>query len=308
MRGWEAMRMGPGSESSALKLSILVTALTGVAGIAAGFMIGSRAITFDGMYSFVDVILTFGALAVSKLLIQEPNRRFQFGYWHLEPLVGAVESAILATVCVYAAINAVQGLTSGGHAVSYGFGLIWAGVMSVSGMAMAIYMGRLARAQGSILLAVDARGWTMSGSLSLALLAAYGIAVALDGSAYSHWVPYVDPAVLLCMSLALLPIPLKTLFATIRDVLEVAPKDLDQRVRSVLDTLMKERGFLRYSSHVAQVGRVRFIEIHILVSADYRVETVQAVDDLRREIAARLEASWPQTWLTVDLTADPEWV
>jgi predicted Co/Zn/Cd cation transporter (cation efflux family) len=166
----------------------------------------------------------------------------------------------------------------------------------------------LARAQRSILLAVDARGWLLSGLLSLALLVAYGIAVTLDGSAYSHWVPYVDPAVLLCMSLALLPIPLKTLLAAIRDVMEVAPKDLDQRVRSVLDALVRERGFVRYSSHVAQAGRVQFIEIHILVPADFRVETVQAVDDIRREIAARLEASWPQTWLTVDLTADPEWM
>ena len=300
--------MSPASEQDALKVSIVVTALTGMAGIAAGVMIGSRAIIFDGMYSFVDVMLTFGALTVSKLIIKEPNRRFQFGYSHLEPLVGAVESAILATVCIYAAINAVQGLMSGGNAVSYGFGLIWAGVMCISGMAMAVYMGRLARAQDSILLTVDARGWVMSGLLSLALLVAYGIAMVLDGSAYSHWVPYVDPAVLLCMSLALLPIPLKTLFITIRDVLELAPKDFDQRVRSVLDTLTKERGFLRYSSHVAQVGRVKFVEIHILVPADFRVETVQTVDDIRREIAARLDASWPQTWLTVDLTADPEWM
>ena len=300
--------MGPTSEPGALKLSISVTALTGLAGIAAGFMIGSQAIMFDGMYSFVDVMLTFGALAVSKLLMQEPTRRFQFGYWHLEPLAGAVESAILATACVYAVINALQGLSSGGHSVSYGLGLVWASIMCVSGMAMAVYMSRLARAQRSILLAVDARGWLMSGLLSLALLVAYGIAVTLDGSSYSHWVPYVDPAVLLCMSLALLPIPLKTLLAAIRDVMEVAPKDLDQRVRSVLDALMTERGFVRYSSHVAQAGRVRFVEIHILVPADFRVETVQAVDDIRRDIAARLEASWPQTWLTVDLTADPEWM
>ena len=135
------------------------------------------------------------------------------------------------------------GLTSGGHAVSYGFGLIWAGAMCIPGMAMAVYMGRLARSQGSILLAVDARGWLLSGLLSLALLTAYGIALALDRSAYSHWVPFVDPAVLLGMSLALLPIPLKTLFATVSDVLEVAPKELDQRVRSVLDTLTRERGF-----------------------------------------------------------------
>lgn len=91
-------------------------------------------------------------------------------------------------------------------------------------------------------------------------------------------------------------------------MLGVAPDDLDQRVRTALDSLMLERGFLRYSSHVAQVGRVRFTEIHILVPADLRVETVGAVDDIRREVAARLEASWPQTWLAVDLTADPEWM
>jgi cation diffusion facilitator family transporter len=304
----EAQRMGPTTEQGALKLSILVTALMGLTGVAAGFMIGSGAIMFDGIYSFVDVMLTFGALAVSKLLNQEPTKRFQFGYWHLEPLVGVIESAILVTACVYAIINALQGLKSGGHSVSYGFGLVWAGIMCVSGVAMAAYVGRLARDQGSILLKVDSRGWLLSGLLSLALLVAYSIAVALDNSAYSHWVPYVDPAVLLCMSLALLPIPLKTLTAAIREVLEVAPQDLDQSVRSVLDDMTKERGFVRYSSHVAQVGRVRVVEIHILVPADYRVETVRAVDDIRREIAARLEASWPQTWLTVDLTADPEWM
>jgi cation diffusion facilitator family transporter len=300
--------MAPATEQGALKLSILVTALTGLTGIVAGFVIGSRAIMFDGIYSFVDVMLTSGALAVSKLLNREPTRRFQFGYWHLEPLAGVVESAVLVTACVYAIIDALQGLTSGGLAVSYRFGLVWAGVMCVSGMVMAIYVGRLARDLGSILLEVDSRGWLLSGLLSLALLAAYGLAVVLDGSAYSHWVPYVDPAVLLCMSLALLPIPLKTLIAAIQDVLQVAPQDLDQRVRFVLDAMTKERGFLRYSSHVAQVGRARFVELHILVPADYRVETVQAVDEIRREIAARLNASWPQTWLTVDLTADPEWM
>jgi cation diffusion facilitator family transporter len=304
----EAQRMGPTTEQGALKLSILVTALMGLTGVAAGFMIGSGAIMFDGIYSFVDVMLTFGALAVSKLLNQEPTKRFQFGYWHLEPLVGVIESAILVTACVYAIINALQGLKSGGHSVSYGFGLVWAGIMCVSGVAMAAYVGRLARDQGSILLKVDSRGWLLSGLLSLALLVAYSIAVALDNSAYSHWVPYVDPAVLLCMSLALLPIPLKTLTAAIREVLEVAPQDLDQSVRSVLDDMTKERGFVRYSSHVAQVGRVRFVEIHILVPADYRVETVRAVDDSGWESAARREASWPQTWLTVDLTADPEWM
>lgn len=46
----DACCMKPATEQGALKLSIVVTALTGAAGIAAGFMIGSRAIMFDGMY------------------------------------------------------------------------------------------------------------------------------------------------------------------------------------------------------------------------------------------------------------------
>ncbi len=47
------------AEQRALKLSIALTLLTGLAGILGGLAIASRAITFDGVYSFVDVPLTF---------------------------------------------------------------------------------------------------------------------------------------------------------------------------------------------------------------------------------------------------------
>ena len=93
-----------------------------------------------------------------------------------------------------------------------------------------------------------------------------------------------------------------------RDVLEVAPEELDGRVRQVMDGLVRERGFLTYSSHVAQIGRGQFVEIHILVAPDYQVGTVAAVDGIRREVAARLDASWPQVWLTVDVTTDPDYL
>lgn len=301
--GMEAM-----AEQRALKLSITVTALTGVAGILGGLAIGSRAITFDGMYSFVDVPLTFGALAVAKLLTQEPSPRFQYGYWHLEPLIAAAESAILVTACLYAVIDAVQGLMDGGHHMAYGFGLVWAGLMGATGFVMADYMNRLARREQSILLAVDARAWLLSGFVSLALLIAYAIAMTLTASGHHGWAPYVDPAVLLCISLALLPVPLKTLRRAMRDVLEVAPEELDRRVRKVMDDLVRECGFLTYSSHVAQIGRGQFVEIHILVAPDYQVGTVAAVDGIRRVVAARLDASWPQVWLTVDVTTDPDYL
>jgi cation diffusion facilitator family transporter len=300
--------LDPAVEQTALTVSIVASATIGVMGIGGGLMIGSRAIMFDGMYGFVDVMLTLGSLAVSKLVTREPSPQFQFGYWHLEPMVGVVQSAILATACLYGVVNAILGLMSGGYDVAFGYGTIWAGVMSVLGMAMAAYINWRARAQRSLLLEVDYRGWLLSGVLSLALLASYGIAIWLKDSAHREWVPYIDPLMLLLLSIALLPMPVKILFDAMREVLEVAPTELDLQVRVVMDELVRNRGFLKYSSYVSQVGRVRFVEIHILVPRGFRVDTVDAVDSLRREVEARLDATWPHLWLTVDMTANPEWI
>lgn len=300
--------LDPVAEQRALTWSILVTALIGMMGIAGGLFIGSRAILFDGMYSFVDILLTCGALGVSRLVVREPSQHFQFGYWHLEPVIGAIQSAILATACLYGAINAVQGLIGGGYPVDHGYGTVWAALMGAAGIVMALYIRRIARQQRSLFLEIDYRSWLLSGLLSLTLLFAYGVAIALAGTRYEPWTPYIDPAMLLVMCFALLPMPLSILFNTSRDLLRLAPQELDQQVRAVMDELVKERGYLKYTSYVSQMGRVRFVEIHILVPPGFPIGTVDEVDALRHLIASRLDAVWPEVWLTVDMTANTEWI
>ena len=49
-----------------------------------------------------------------------------------------------------------------------------------------------------------------------------------------------------------------------REVLQVAPDDLDRRVQQVMQAFVAERGYLGFTSHVAKMGRMRFIEIHVL--------------------------------------------
>jgi predicted Co/Zn/Cd cation transporter (cation efflux family) len=259
------------------------------------------------MYSFVDVALTAVSLVVSKLIAQEGSRRFQYGYSHLEPMVGTFGGAILTLACVYAVINAIKDLTSGGHDVEYGFGAIWAAVLAISAGAMALYMSRLSRLLNSSLLSLDSRSWIISAVLSLAVLVGFVIASSIRGTAFSNWIPYVDSLVLLCTALAMLPVPLATVWRAMREVLQVAPSELDQQVSSVMRQLVAERGFADYSSHVVKLGRTQFVEIHVLVAPDSRIDTATA-DGIRREIAARLNASWPQFWLTVDFTADRAWL
>lgn len=295
------------AEQNALKRSIAVTVVIGLLGIITGLITGSQALVFDGMYSFVDVMFTFASLAVSKLLTQEGSERFQFGYWHLEPLLIALGSSILVIACLYAAVNAIHDLLGGGRVVSYGLGAAWAGVLCVIGFAMTVHMGRHARRLKSGLLLLDMRSWMVAAFLSLALLLSFIFAVALEGTALERWVPYVDAIALLGMALAMLPVPLKTLRHAMREVLLVAPDDLDHRVRTLMDELVAERGFVDYSSYVAKIGRTRMVEIHVLVGPNTMIDTATA-DALRREVSRRLNATWPQFWLNIDFTADRAWL
>ena len=134
-----------GGEQGTLKFSIALTVCLGVLGVASGLVTGSQAIIFDGMFSFVDVLPTIVSLLVVKLIARGASQRFQFGYWHLEPLVGVLRDSILTVACIYAAVDAINALSSGGHEVEYGLAAWWAGILCAIGLAMTLVLRRRAR-------------------------------------------------------------------------------------------------------------------------------------------------------------------
>jgi predicted Co/Zn/Cd cation transporter (cation efflux family) len=295
------------AEQNTLRMSIAMTVVLGVLGIASGLGTGSQAMIFDGMYSFVDVVPSIVSLLVVKLLAQGTSQRFQYGYWHLEPLVMVLRDSILVVACIYAAVGAVKTLSSGGQVVEYGRAAMWAGILCIIGLAMTLFVFRRAKQLQSPMLTVDARSWAMSAILSVSLLIGFAIGAAITRTRYQGWIPYVDSIVLLALAAVMLPVPLVGLWRSMRDVLQIAPGDFDLQVHAVMDSLVKERGFLEYSSYVAKVGRGQFVEIHVLVSAESRID-IAAADAIRREVSDRLKAGTPTTWLTIDFTADRRWL
>jgi predicted Co/Zn/Cd cation transporter (cation efflux family) len=208
---------------------------------------------------------------------------------------------------VYAGIDAVNTLTGGGHEVAYGRAALWAGILCVIGLTMTMLLSRRAGILNSPMLRLDARSWLVSAFLSLALLIGFAFAALLAGTRLEHWIPYLDAVALLSMALIMLPMPLIGLWRSMSDVLQVAPNELDLKVHAVMDSIVKERQFLEYSSYVAKAGRGRFVEIHILVTPDYRMDVAMA-DAIRSEVSQRLNAGAPTFWLTIDFTADRRWL
>ncbi|WP_102301864.1 cation transporter [Dyella sp. AD56] len=295
-------------EQRLLRLSIGITLLVGVACVAVGVLMQSQAIAFDGFYSLVDVVLTAGSLAVSHLVTSEGSRRFQFGYWHLEPLVLVFNAAVLTVICSYGGFTALHGLMTGGHELAFGFGAAWAAVMGMASFAMALYVRRESKALGSVLLQLDAKGWFIGGAISLAVLVGFVLAAVIKGGPLDDWTRYIDSAVLLLLTLALLPLPLGSLWQALREVLQLAPDALDQRVRDVMESLVQERGYLEFTSYVAKIGRMRFIDIHILVESSRPLGDMGDVDEVRSEIARRIGSDIRVEWLTIVFTGRREWL
>lgn len=301
--------MQASAEQRLLKLSIAVTVAVAAAGVLFGLLSGSLSIVFDGVFAAIDAAMSGLALFVSRLVSRvTENRRFQFGYWHIEPMVLAFNGGTLMLLCFYAFLNAVDSFLAGGRQLNFDWAMAYAIVVCVVCFAMFFYERRANRRIGSDFVRLDAQSWLMSASITLALLVAFTIAWILTDTPYARFTPYADPVVLALLTLVLVFVPIHTVRKALTEILLITPPDLDAHVRQVMDDAVARYGFRTYTSYVAKVGRAQFIEIHIAVPADTPIDSVAKADAIRREIAAAIGEEGPERWLTIDFTADPRWL
>lgn len=297
------------AEQRILRQSIGVTIVIASFGVLFGLLSGSLSIVFDGVFSAIDAAMSGLALFVSRLVTREANnRRFQFGYWHIEPMVLAFNGGTLMLLCFYAFINAVDSFLAGGRQLAFDWAIAYAVVVGTICFGMYFYERHRNRVVGSDFVRLDAQSWLMSASITSALLVAFAIAWSLGGTRYAYLTPYADPVVLAVLTLALVFVPIHTVRRALTEILLITPGDLDRHVRSVMGRVIVDYRFQSYTSYVAKVGRAQFIEIHIAVPPNWEFDSIATADAIRREIADAIGGEGPQRWLTIDFTGDPRWL
>ncbi|AZF20925.1 Cobalt-zinc-cadmium resistance protein [Pseudomonas sp. R3-52-08] len=279
-----------------------------IAGIATGFVTGAQSVLFDGFFSLIATFIKVLMLITSKLIAKESNHRFQFGFWHLEPMVLLIEGSFLFLIAIYAFLNGVSGFINGGREIELGMLIIYAAVFTVVEFAYFFYIRYRNRELKSTLIQFDNISWLVDAMLSVGLLVSFLTALLLTSRGYGHLAVYADPLILILLALSILPPAFNILRPALRDVLGMAPDQLDNKVRQVMDAIKIEHGLEHYVSYVQKHGRARFIEIHIVLSADYHVEAVGKLDTLRDEISARLGRADSTRWLTICFTGDRKWI
>ncbi|QJQ94672.1 MULTISPECIES: cation diffusion facilitator family transporter [Halomonadaceae] len=301
--------MAAALEQRTLKLSITTTLLVSALGVTFGLLAGSRSILFDGVFSTIDAAMSGLALLVVRLAVREASQRFQHGFWHLEPMVAALNGSILILLCFYAFLNAVQGLMEGGRELAFGLAIVYAVVVTCACFAMYAYERSVVQRVDSELLRIDMQGWLMAGLITAALLAAFVIAMVLEQTAYAHLTAYVDSLLLAIITLCFMPVPVGIVRRALGEIFLIAPSALDREVHAAMVPVMERDGLLEYHSYVAKSGRGHFIEIHIVTTPIFAADKgIKVLDEIREEISAGLTIPHERRWFTVSFTANPRWL
>ena len=294
-------------EQFTLKVSMYSALILAIFGISFGIFVKSMAVIFDGFVALISVGL--GALSVitSRYIYKEDDDIFQYGYVRFEPMVNLFKSLVLVFVCVYAFINALQSIIHGGYAVELGGAVAYSLCAFVFCAILFIYTLFYTRLLESDLIKVDNTEWKIDCVLYLGALGAFGV-IYFMLSPESALAMYVDPLLLAVLSLMLCVSPIRIAIANFKDLIMVAPSEIDTKITQIMESLSKDFGFSDYDTHVAKSGRFYMVEVNILIDKDCKINSVAEFDSLRDSIEKSLDIPSYKIWLSVSFTGNAKWL
>ncbi|GAA4941453.1 cation diffusion facilitator family transporter [Actinomycetospora succinea] len=288
-----------------LLLSVWASAGFAVLSSVWGVLSGSSMIVFDGLSSFVSIGLSMLAVVALRTSRRGPDERYPWGREAWEPLVVVIKAAALGALCVYAVVGGIADLLAGGREVSTGWALAYAIVATVAGAVVTLLMRRGGR---SDLVRAEAAEWFGDTLLSIGVLVGFVIAVVLVSAGRPDLAAYVDPAMVVVVSLLFLRIPARLIGGGMREILAMSPPrdtqaELDEAVEAVREQFGLAEAFLRAS----KVGGRVDVEVDYVVGEGSSVHTVADGDVVRQALHDRLEVLGHERSVVVAFTTDRRW-
>jgi cation diffusion facilitator family transporter len=299
----------PGTEDTRrdhrlLLVSVFASAAFAVVSCVWGVLSGSSMIVFDGLYSFASIGLSLLAVAALRVSRRGPDAAHPWGREEWEPVVVVVKALALGALSVYAVVGGITDLLAGGREVATGWALGYAVLATVGGVAVTLAMRR---GHGGLVRA-EAAEWQGDTLLSVGVLVGFGIAAGLEAAGRADLAAYVDPGMVVLVSLLFLRVPAGLIVRAMREVLAMSPpedtmSELQTAVDEVRDRYRMRESFLRAS----QVGGRVDVEIDYLVDDGSAVHTVADCDEVRSDLHERLAALGHERSVVVAFTTDRRW-
>lgn len=295
-------------ENKILKISMVGALFFALFGIAWGWALDSDMIIFDGLYSFISLALTMLSLYINNFIAKKELDKYPFGKYILEPLVISFKSLIIGGMCLYSLIGAIQDVVHGGNTVEYGSALIYSIVSVIGCGGVYIFMKKKGDKISSELIKVEASQWLMDTLLSIGVLVGFVIAMILRNTRFSGLNVYIDPMMVIMVSVVFIKMPVQAFINAFKEILCVkADDEINDDIYLIVKEIEKEYKFEDSISRVSKIGGELRIEIDFIYNEESKLKDLDQMDCVREEVYDAIKHIDYNKWLNVSFTGDKKW-
>ena len=266
------MRIGKKSskrEKKAMSVSLYANLMFVVVELVMAIVTGSQAVLLDGVYDGIEFVMLLPSIFLIPLLYKPSNEKYPFGHMQMETVFIVVKGITMITVTVGLITNSINILFHGGRTVDFGV-VAWFELFAcVLGIIVTFYLKRKNKAMNSPLITVEMQGWKMDSMLSLGMTAVFFLPVFLPFKGVGQLTPYLDPFITIVLSMIMLPIPVKTVFTGIRDLLLISPEEETvSEIKQTVEPIIQESNCVDIYYDIVRTGRKLWISAYIKLNKD----------------------------------------
>ncbi len=256
-----------------------------------GVLARSQMIMFDGVYSFISLVLTGLYFYAARSIAMGSDENFPFGRAQIEPMVIVVQSIVLIVICIKAFSGAVSSLFSGGQEINSLSGMGYAAVGVIGCFISWHYITRVGRKNvpQSILIKTQGSQWFMDTLLSLAVLIGFFISYIIQRAGYGQYARYMDSLMVIVAVLFFIREPIVSFIGGIRGILIMAPeKTVYNASKHAVKEIAEQRGFEDVVLRLGKSGRELICEVTFVAKDPNNSCKVGEMDDMHREVESCL--------------------
>lgn len=301
-------QLDPELEHQLLSFSVLASLFFTVSGIVVGLLTRSAVVLFDGLYSGISLLLSYLSLMALRSVNTEDNPSFPYGKSAIEPFLVGIKYLTLIVLCLVSAFSAGLELVQGGSDVNLGVALVYSVFSTLVCSGIYIYFKHAANNLQSDLVKSEQHEWFLDTMLSGGIFIGFLIALGLWWIDLKHWVPYIDPLLVLIASMAFIATPLRGLIQSAKELIGFQPKGkMVKKLNLMVQQIKEDNNFEAAVVRIQKVGRTVFLEIDFVVREDDYTVTLLRQDEIREQIFEKIRPLGFRWWLTVAFTKDEKW-
>lgn len=295
------------TESSTLAFSAFMALLIGCAGIVATLASNSQAILLDGLFNLIYFSVALVTIKVSKLASRPDSESYPFGYSYFESLVNLCKGLLILGVSIFALVDAVAALLTGGRDIAAGLAVIYALFATAACSLTAWVMHHSQRHVSSPLVAADKLNWLVNSVISAAVLAAFCLVMLFEHLGWQAILPYVDAVLVIAVVVLCLGVPVRMASQALQELLNKTPEEaIAAPVRRAVANALAGTDTQEVRVRMVRPGRLLYVMVHVVLPEEPDL-TIVHQDALRARVDEEVRRYYSLLVCDVVFTANTRW-